>query len=171
MDIIEAIQIRRSVRKFLAGEIEEEKLKTVLQVATHGPSAGNLQPWQTRVIRDTETKQALAEAAQGHGFLADAPIVLVFCIQPARSAERFGARGAELFCIQDTAVAVAYAQLAATAVGLASCWVGDFDEQKVTRALKLLNGDRPVTILPIGYSAAAVAPNPRMTMNDVTKRQ
>ena len=171
MDIIEAIQIRRSVRKFMPAEIEHEKLVSVLQIATHGPSAGNLQPWQTRVIRDAETKQALAEAAPGHRFLADAPVVLVFCIQPARSSERYGARGAELFCIQDAAVAVAYAQLAATAAGLGSCWVGDFDEQKVACVLKLSNGDRPVTILPIGYSTAPVARNPRMTLDEVMKRQ
>ena len=69
-----------------------------------------------------------------------------------RATRRFKA---SLFCIQDATIAASYAQLAATAQGLASCWVGYFDEAGVATALRAPAGFRPVAIMPIGYAAAA----------------
>jgi nitroreductase len=165
MNVFDAIQKRRSVRAYQQRALERGKLQTVVEAIRQAPSAGNLQAYQVHVIRDDATKRALAAAALGQEFLASAPVVLVFCAVPARSA-KYGRRGAELYCVQDATVAVAYAQLAATAEGLATCWVGAFDEGAVSRALNLPAGERPVAILPIGYGAENPSPKPRRELGE-----
>jgi nitroreductase len=119
-------------------------------------------------VTDSETKQKLSKAALGQESLIQAPISLVFCAVPTRS-KKYGKRGETLYCIQDATIATAYAQLAATALGLATCWVGAFDESEVIKTLKLPLGHRPIAILPIGYADESPAPTGRMALKDLIK--
>jgi len=169
MNIWEVIEARRSVRAYQSRAIEPDKLEAVLRAANLAPSAGNLQAYEIHLIQDARTRQALAAAALGQSFLARAPVVLIFCAHAARSA-RYGRRGAELYCLQDATVAAAYAQLAATALGLATCWVGAFDDEAVVRAAELPAGQRPVAILPLGYAAEDPPPTPRRPLSELVHR-
>lgn len=153
MDLFETIQARQSVRAYHPQEVEAEKLDAILSAANQAPSAGNLQAYEIYLTRDPSVKQALAKAAWNQDFLALAPVVLIFCTHSARSAQKYGDRGRQLYTLQDATIAVTYAQLAATALGLATCWVGAFDDQRVARAIYLPPGQHPVAILPIGYAA------------------
>jgi len=166
MNLFEAIDARQSVRVYLPREIEEDALRKIFDAINRAPSAGNLQAYRVWVVRDSATKQKLAKAALGQDFMAGAPLVLVFCAEPAR-AGRYGARGTELYCIQDATVAVAYAQLAATALGLATCWIGAFKETEVTRILKLAAGLRPIAMLPVGYGAETPPRTPRRPLSEM----
>jgi nitroreductase len=167
MDLFETIQARQSVRTYQSREVKAEDLEMVLSAANQGPSAGNLQAYEIYVTRDSQMKKALAQAAWNQEFLAAAPVVLIFCTHPARSATRYGERGRQLYCLQDTTIAVAYAQLAATALGLASCWVGAFDDESVTRAIGLPPGQQPVALLPIGHPAESPRHTPRRSLPDL----
>ncbi|MBI4327101.1 MAG: nitroreductase family protein [Chloroflexi bacterium] len=167
MDLFETIQARQSVRAYQTAAIEPAKLKAILAAANQAPSAGNLQAYRIHVVRDKKTKRALAKAALDQAFVAQAPVVLVFCADPARSAVRYGARGEGLYCVQDATIAAAYAQLAATALGLATCWVGAFDEEPVACALHLLPGQRPIAISPLGYPAETPPRAPRRSLAEV----
>jgi nitroreductase len=169
MNMYEVIEARRSVRAFQPRVIEPDKLEAVLRAANLAPSAGNLQAYEIHLIQDSRTRQALAVAALGQSFLAQAPVALIFCAHASRSA-RYGRRGAELYCVQDATVAAAYAQLAATALGLATCWVGAFDDAAVIRAAELPAGQRPVAILPLGYAAENPPPTPRRALTDLVHR-
>lgn len=167
MDLFETIQARQSVRAYQARDIEEEKLEAILSAANQAPSAGNLQAYEIYLTRERGLKQALARAAGDQEFLTQAPVLLVFCVHPARSATRYGQRGRQLYCLQDAAIAVAYAQLAATALGLGTCWVGAFDDQGVAKALSLPRWIRPVAVLPVGYPAESPARTPRRPLADL----
>jgi nitroreductase len=169
MNLFETINARQSVRAYQAKPVEPEKLQTVLKAINQAPSAGNLQAYQVYQVEDQSLKRGLAQAALGQDFVAQAPVVLVFCAVAARAA-RYGRRGAELYCLQDATTAVAYAQLAATALGLATCWVGAFDDEAVIRALNLSKGERPVAILPIGYAAESPPRTPRRSLADLVRR-
>jgi nitroreductase len=79
------------------------------------------------------------------------------------------AAGRSLFCIQDATIAACCAQLAATAQGLASCWVGYFDEAGVATALRAPAGFRPVAIMPIGYAAAAPDRTQRRKLDELVR--
>jgi nitroreductase len=169
MTLWEAIRARRSVRAYQDRDIEPKKLEAVLEAANLAPSAGNLQAYEIHLIRDAKTKRALAAASLDQQFVAQAPVVLIFCAHPSRSA-KYGARGAQLYSVQDATIAAAYAQLAATAEGLATCWVGAFDDEAVIRAAQLPAGQRPVAILPLGYPAEQPAPTPRRALADLVHR-
>ncbi len=153
MDFWEVIARRHSVRKFAPEDVPTEAVNKILQAAIRAPSAGNLQPWHFYVVRNKWVKAELASAAWGQKFVAEAPVVIVVCADPRRSASRYGSRGAELYCLQDTAAAAEHILLAATALGYGGCWVGAFDEAAAAKALNLPSHLRPVAIIPIGKPA------------------
>ncbi len=151
--MLEIILGRYSVRKFSSRDIPDDMIRAIIEAARWAPSAGNLQPWFFYVVRGREHREALASFAR-QGFLAQAPVCIVACVDPHRSARIYGQRGEQLYSIQDTAAAVQNMLLAAASLGLGSCWVGAFDEQKVHKYLRMPDYRRPVSILPVGHSAA-----------------
>jgi nitroreductase len=171
MDVIEAMKRRRSVRAYSSKEVSDAAVETLLECARWAPSAGNLQPWEFIVVRDSERKRGLAEAALGQSFIEDAPAAIVVCANSRRSATRYGSRGASLYCLQDTAAATQNIHLAAYALGLATCWVGAFDEAVVARVLKLPEGIRPVVIIPVGYPEERPSPPPRRGLSEIVHKE
>ncbi|RJP35269.1 MAG: nitroreductase family protein [Actinobacteria bacterium] len=161
MDVFEAMEKRRSVRSFdPAGDVPDEMVEELLRCACQAPSAGNVQPWRFIVVRDVEMKRELVAAALGQGFLAEAPVVIVVCADLAAHSLSYGQRGVELYSIQDTAAAIENLLLAATALGLGTCWVGAFREKDVVQALRLVKDLRPMALIPVGY-ATRDEPQPR----------
>jgi nitroreductase len=141
--------------------VEEEHLHRILEAAMSAPSAGNLQAYKVVIVREEKKKRSLVEAAINQDFLAQAPVVLAFFAHPERSAAKYHNRGAELYSVQDATIACAYAQLAATSLGLGTVWVGAFDDDLVADALGADQEWRPVALLPIGYPAESPSPTPR----------
>ena len=153
MDFFVVVSRRRSVRAFKSKSVEVDKLRRILDAINQAPSAGNLQAYEVYLIREARLRTALMKAAADQEFLAQAPLVLVFCTHGKRAEERYSQRGVELYALQDATIACTHAMLAATALGLASVWVGKFDEQAVREVVGVPQGQRPVAILPIGYAA------------------
>ncbi|GAW92601.1 nitroreductase family protein [Calderihabitans maritimus] len=168
-DVIECILERRSVRHFKPDPIPEATLGRLVDAARWAPSAGNIQPWKFYVVVNQKVKEQLAEAAYGQSFVARAPVVIVVCALPESSAERYGQRGRELYCLQDTAAAIQNILLAATAYGLGSCWVGAFDEERVKEVLELSRQERPVALIPVGYAEREPKPPARASLDRVVK--
>lgn len=168
MNFFETVEARQSIRMYQEKEIEPEKLEAILNAVNRAPSAGNCQAFQVHVVRQATQKKALAEAALRQEFVAQAPVVLAFSTHAALAA-RYGKRGEQLYCIQDASVAVAYAQLAATALGLATCWVGAFNEEMVARTLQLSSDLRPVAMLPVGYPAEKPQRTSRRPLAELVK--
>jgi nitroreductase len=171
MEFFDAIKKRFSCRAFLEQEVEEEKLQKILDAANSAPSAGNMQAYEIVLAKDPERKKALATAALGQGFIEKASVVLVFFANPSRSGRRYGSRGEQLYCIQDATIAAAFAQLAATAQGLASVWVGAFDDATVKKVCNASEQLKPVAILPIGYPAAKPSASGRRFLQDLVKEE
>ncbi|MCS7010260.1 MAG: nitroreductase family protein [Anaerolineales bacterium] len=166
MDFFQVLESRRSMRNYAARPVEEEKLQRILQAVCLAPSAGNLQAFAVYIVRRLEQRQALVHAAFDQEFIAEAPIVLVFCAEPERSAVKYGERGATLYALQDATIACTYAMLAAKALDLDSVWIGAFDEREVSRLLGLPPGHRPVAMLPIGYAGKETRPRPRRPLEE-----
>lgn len=166
MDFFAVLQARRSIRAFRSTPVEKATLERIVEAACRAPSAGNLQAYTLVLVRDPQRKRALAKAAWEQGFIAQAPVVLVFLADAPRSQRRYGQRGATLYAVQDATVACAYAQMAATALGLGSCWVGAFDDEAVRSLVNAPPDLRPVALLPIGYAAESPLPTGRRALND-----
>lgn len=167
MDFFDVVKERHSIRAYTTQPIEPGKLQQILEAANRAPSAGNLQAYEVYTVFDAKHKTALVEAAYDQEFLAQAPIVLVFCTHAARSADRYGKRGIDLYCVQDATIACTFAMLAAAALGLSTVWVGAFDEDEVRRVISAPHTQRPVAMLPVGYAAESPRIRPRRSLKDL----
>ena len=151
MEFFEVLANRHSCRSYLSKQVEEGKLKKVLEALQTAPSAGGLEAYSVIVLKDAGDKERLAEAALGQGFIAEAPVNLVFFAEPEKSAAKYGERGRRLYAVQDATIAASYAQLAAVAQGLSCAWVGAFEDNEVRKACGVKGSSVPVAIIPIGY--------------------
>jgi len=147
MDVFTAISQRRSVRAYKAIEVEEEKLKKILEAARLSPSASNRQEWKFIVVRNKETKKKLARAAFGQSFIGEAPVVLVAC---GTESKAIMACGQPAYTV-DVSIACAFMILQACDLGLGTCWIGAFKEDEVKKLLKIPDSVRVVAMLPLGY--------------------
>ena len=169
MDVFEAIKGRRSVREFESTPIKEADLQKILDAARLAPSAGNCQPLELIVVKDRAQKERLVRAALGQSFIAEAPVAIVVCANVPRTSRRYGRRGEELYCIQDTAAATQNIHLAAYALGYATCWIGAFDEDEAAKVIKAPAGIRPVAIVPIGRPAEKPSAPQRMPLSKIVR--
>ena len=156
-DPLRSILERCSCRAFRADPVPQADIDRLIEVLRWAPSAGNRQPWRFLVIGSQGLRARLAHAAFDQEFLAQAPIVFVVCVEPERSAVRYGERGRFLYAIQDTAAATENLLIAATALGYGSCWVGAFDENAVHEVLDIPEGLRVVAMVPVGVPAEPLA--------------
>lgn len=76
----EAIELRRSIRKYKTKDVPDEIIYELIDSARLAPSGCNSQPWRFKIIRDSKTKKQLEVAAHNQKFVSDAPVVLVCCL-------------------------------------------------------------------------------------------
>ncbi|HXL02495.1 MAG TPA: nitroreductase family protein [Candidatus Atribacteria bacterium] len=167
MDFKELIQTRRSVRKFRAEEVEEEDLREILEAARLAPSAINLQPWKFIVIKNDKKKRLIAQAAGGQEFVGEAPVVIVAC---ATGRGGFIGGYMESWPV-DVAISVTHLLLAAWDRGLGTCWVGDFDEEKIKEICEIPPEVRVVAIVPVGYPVKIPQVVPRRPWEKIVSRE
>ena len=169
-DFFETVRHRHSVRRYQSDmPVEPEKLHAILETACAAPSAGDLQAYRIMVVTNADKRRALAKAAGEQSCVAEAPVCLVFCADPNRSAQQYGDRGRSLYALQDTTIAAAYTQLAIVAAGMASIWIGDFEETGVRQTLSLDEQLIPIAMLSLGYPAELPEPTPRRRIDDVVQ--
>lgn len=155
---------RRSQRKFEDKEVEDWKLEMIFAAADTAPTAGGFQGFEIFRVKNPEVKLKLAEAANRQPYV-NAPVVLVFCMDPSRVKMNFPPEIIRKFSVQDATLAAAYAQLAAHALGLSSVWIGMIDEKK---AMQALGTDLvPSSILCLGYPQKMLQPKPKRNLVDL----
>jgi len=152
-DFWEVLEKRHCTREFDSEkEVDEKKIERIIEAAKMAPSAGNMRDWHFEVIRESEKKLKVAQAALGQMFITEAPVVIVVCSDLKIAKEHYGERGVNLYAIEDVAAATENMFLAAVALGLSASWVGAFDEREVRKILELPEHIRPLVIMPLGYA-------------------
>jgi nitroreductase len=151
MDLFEAIDKRRSIRKYLDVPVEWDKIVNILKAGKSAPSAGNLQNWRFIVVANKQRRRQLAEASLQQYWMETAPVHIVVCSMTKKSSQFYGMRGERLYDIQNCAGAVENMLLAATSQGLGSCWVGAFDENEINDIINIPPSARAQAIVTIGY--------------------
>ena len=167
MEFSEVIRRRHSIRIFTVKPVEAEKLQYILETANLAPSAGNLQAYEIYVVTDAKKRDGLACAALAQDCINMAPVALVFCTHPELTEGRYTERGTRLYTVQDATIACTFAMLAATDIGLASVWVGTFDEKAVRLIVGAPLQQVPVVILSIGYPKEFPDKHPRRPLEDL----
>ncbi len=169
MELSEVIRKRRSVRKFDGTkDVSDETIRTILEAGIHAPSSGNTQCWHFVVVKDPELKSKLSTDAGHQPFIREVPVVIVVCIDLEVSAG-YGERGINTYSLQDTAAAIQNMLLTITDLGLATCWVGAFNEEPAAEILDLRKGLRPIAILPIGHSTESPKMPKRKSLEEVVE--
>ncbi|MBW6517245.1 MAG: nitroreductase family protein [ANME-2 cluster archaeon] len=151
-ECLDAIYQRRSVRTFTPDPVDRQTIEKLIHDAQMAPSAGNLQARDFIVVTNTAVKKKLKEAALDQKFIVQAPVIIVFCANTPRSSRIYSARG-ELYAIQDASISAMVMTLAAHDRGLATCWVGAFNDADVAEILMIPHNIRPVCMLALGYPA------------------
>jgi nitroreductase len=163
MDVFQVIKERRSVRAYKDTDVEEEKLRKILEAARLSPSASNRQEWKFIIVKNVATRAKLAGAAYGQKFVGKAPVIIVACATEAKSIMTCGQPTHTV----DLSIACASMILEAYEQGLGTCWLGTFNEGEVKKILAIPKYMRVVTMLPLGYPDESPDPKPRKTFEQV----
>ncbi|MBP1639809.1 MAG: nitroreductase [Bacteroidetes bacterium] len=148
MNFIDLANKRRSVRNYKAQPIEQEKLEYLLEVARIAPSAVNFQPWKMIVITDKNLLNQLQDCYPREWF-STAPVCIVVCGDHTKSWKR--SSDEKDYCDVDIAIATTYLTLAATDLGLGTCWICNFDVRKCVATLSIPKHMEPIALIPVGY--------------------
>jgi nitroreductase len=171
VDLYDAIAGRHSVRKYRPEAVPEAVLERILNAGRLAPSGHNRQPWRFVVVRDGNRRRALADAAAPHNnFIARAPVTLAFLGYlasegaPAPEARTRGTWTWDMYIRYNVAIAAAYVTLAATAEGLGTCWINNYDEERVRVVLKVPEQYALVCLMTLGYAAEEPAARSRASL-------
>lgn len=167
-DALDLIKSRRSVREYKDTEVEKEKLFKVLEAARWSPSSGNVQNWRFVVVTDPAVKMQLADACIGQYWLTGVPVVIVVLSDDSKLKMLFGEKGETSYSIENCSLAIQNIMLEAKSIGLDTCWVGAFDEDKVLRVVKC---DDPNVhargIVALGYAKQVPPPPIRTELKEI----
>lgn len=154
MNFSELITVRQSDRAYLDKSVENEELEQILEAARLAPSACNGQPYLVTVCQG-ETAKKVAKCTQGMGmnnFATQAPVMLVLSEQPYVKSAALGAKLKHNdYRSIDIGILAAYITAQAADLGLGSCILGWFDDEKIRAICDL---DTPVRLcITLGYPA------------------
>ncbi|MCK4654811.1 MAG: nitroreductase family protein [Candidatus Cloacimonetes bacterium] len=147
--LLDCIEKRFSVRKFLNKPIEQKKINILLEAARLAPSASNKQTWHFVVIKDKEKRKQLADICKGQKFVSEAPITIAVCNTNLDYIMTCGQKAPVI----DGAIAAEHIVLQAVELGLGSCWIGAFYHDKMAELINLPQDYEIIGLLPIGYPA------------------
>jgi nitroreductase len=149
MEFWELISKRYSVRAYKPDPVEEEKLQRVLEAARLAPTAANRQPFRLIVIH-TAGREAELQRIYRRKWFTQAPLVICACAIPAQGWVRMDDKP---YTDVDVAIVMDHLILAATDLGLGTCWIGAFDPAAAREVLGLPDGVEPILFTPLGYPA------------------
>ncbi len=153
METEKCIKLRRSARSYLKKEVDIDLVAEVIDAARYAPSSGNIQNWKFVLVKDEKTRNSIASICKDQAFVAKAPVIIVVYAEIKRIKILYGIRGEALYSIQNCAAAIQNMIIRAHDLGLATCWVGDFDEKKLNDVLGASGDIRPQAIITLGYAS------------------
>jgi len=149
MELTKAIQSRHSVRKFKSKKPDWRKIIECIDFARYAPMAGNNFTLKFVLVNNKEKIDQIAKACQ-QDFIAQTSYVVVVCSDSSRTTNAFGKKG-EDYCRQQAGAGIQNFLLKIEEAKLATCWVGNFVEEQIKRALKIPVGINIEAVFPIGY--------------------
>ncbi|RLG54147.1 MAG: nitroreductase [Thermoproteota archaeon] len=157
MSLVDVILSRRSIRKYERKDIPQDILNKILEAGRQAPSARNIQPWHFIVITDEKIKEKLSQGRY-NWFIREAPITIVGCADLNSSRK---------WAVIDTTIALQNMVIAAWALGIGSCWIGDFVEDEVKKLLNVPNGWKVVALISFGYPAEHPTTREKKTLEEI----
>jgi nitroreductase len=165
MDVFEAITRRYSVRGYTDEPVADEDLQRVLEAGRRAPTAANRQPFRILVARTSGRTDALAQV-YGRQWFTQAPLVLGVVAVPDEAWRRVDGR---LYDDVDATIAMDHMILAATALGLGTCWIAAFDPEAARKVFDLPGEVDLIALTPLGHPAKAPAQTDRKPLAELVR--
>ncbi|MDD6274932.1 MAG: nitroreductase family protein [Clostridiaceae bacterium] len=157
MNFTELARMRESCRNYTGEPVPREKLLAILDAARMSPSACNSQPWSFVVADTPDAARRAAACVQVDGankFTDHAPAFLIVLEEPVQLSPRIAEKiDSQHFAQIDLGLITAHICLAAADLGLGTCIMGIFDEEKTKAYFQIPAEKRVRLILSVGYSA------------------
>lgn len=167
-DILSLIWTRRSIRDFERRKIDKETVDKLKEMTLRAPSAGNMEMYSILEVEDREKKKELAEICDGQKMVENAPLVWIFLADMdkwkryftfSNSPEKFDipmpqlGAGDMLLSFEDAVIAAQTSVIAAEALGLGSCYIGDVLEngERLVELFSLPSHVIPAAMVIYGY--------------------
>jgi len=163
----ELIRARYSVRAYRPDPVPDDLLADVLEAARLAPTASNRQPIRIVVIH-TAGREAELGRIYSRPWFVQAPLVLAVCTIPGEAWARasFDNRS---YADVDAAIVMDHLVLAATDLGLGTCWVAAFDPAAAREVLGLPGDVEPLLFTPLGFPADRPRPRERKALTDLVR--
>jgi|ERR1700730_3100448 len=174
MEFAEVVKGRRSSRSYQDRSASDSDIEQLIDLARYAPSSMNGQPWHFVIVRNQQTKKALAEIknkycpkekqAYSADFLKNAPVVIVVCVDKARSFDRE---------VENALLASSYIMLGAHNLGFGSVYMSAYAEgepnicEEIRRELSIPAGIEPISILPMGYPNESAPPKELRSLKEM----
>lgn len=158
MKLIELINGRQSVRRYLDKAVEKDKLSRCLEAAFQAPSACNAQPWRFIIVDDPKlvkkvARETWSKIATFNKFVEQAPMVVVITIEKSPLVPTIGSRiKNKEYPLIDIGIAAEHFCLQATEEGLGTCMLGWFNEKKIQQLLNIPRGRSIGLLISVGYA-------------------
>lgn len=154
---MDLVLTRQSTRKYSSKQVPKESLLKCLEAARMAPSASNSQPWKFIIVDDPELKEAVAKTTYDsvlsfNKFVNQAPVMVVITLEKEKAVTRIGrAVKKKEWRLMDVGIAAEHFCLQAEELGLGTCMIGWFYEQKAKDLLKIPEDTSIALMLSVGY--------------------
>ncbi|MFH0986997.1 MAG: nitroreductase family protein [Candidatus Micrarchaeota archaeon] len=170
MKVSEAIEKRRSIRQFLDKDVEEEKIKDIIDNARKSPSGNNAQPWKFYVLKNGKiTEKMKQEHVFFQSLATDAPAMIVCCSDPDSYTKQVEGwdDSKEERALRDLSIASGFLVLRATELGLGTCFIGWLKKDKIKKILKLPYQYLIPYVILVGYPDEKPKKNGRKSISEI----
>ena len=172
LTVFDVIQQRGSIRKYKDTPLPDSDLQTILKAAQLAQSAANRQPWEFIVVTDKAQLEKLVDTGHWPGrppqsSMITAPTVIICLANPELSRPVGPFNG----FLVDLAIAIENMALTAWEMGIGSCWIGAFQEDKVKTILNVPENLRVVSLLTLGYADEQPRPKNRKELSEIIHYQ
>ena len=165
MEFLKLAKQRYSVRAYKSIPVENDKVQHVLEAARLAPTASNRLPFQLIIIT-TKGKESDLGRIYFRPWFIEAPMVICICSIPSESWVRMDGKK---YCDVDAAIAMDHLTMAATELGLGTCWIAAFDSKMAREVLKLPDDVEPIAFTPLGYPNDQPREKKRKSMNELVR--
>jgi len=158
MTFKELILARQSVRRYAETLVEPEKISQCLEAARLAPSASNSQPWRFIVVDKEPLRTEVAKATFGdikliNKYTLQAPVMIVIVVEKAKVLTRLAMLVKKKeWPLIDVGIAAEHFCLQATELGLGTCLIGWFEENKIKKLLQIPSDKSIGLLISVGYA-------------------
>lgn len=155
MDVFKAIEERQSIRNYTGKGIQKKDMLKLLDAARNSPSAKNLQPWELVVVTKDSLKKEMIEIFHNQAFIEDAGAIII------------GLTENEKWADIDLAIALDHLSLAATSLGMGTCWLGAFKSVKLRERLNIPDNFNIKVCMSVGYPSNTDKPPVKKSVHEL----